>query len=41
MERHGDKIERKRQQVFIVHLGTLQEKEKRRAFGEAGIAKCV
>lgn len=35
------KQKEKRQQVFIVHLGSLQVKGKRRALGEASIAKCV
>lgn len=34
------KQKEKRQQVFIVHLGSLQVKRKRRALGEASIAKC-
>lgn len=33
--------EKKRHQVFIVHLGSLQVKGKRRAFREASIVKCV
>lgn len=34
-------MKQKRQQVFIVRLGSLQVKGKRRTFGEASTAKCV
>lgn len=37
----GLKQKEKRQPVFVVCLGTLQVKGKRRALGEASVAQCV